>query len=146
MKLSAALAGLLALSLLAGCSSAPSVIGTWTGKSNIAGSEADIELNFDAAGKMVQTTKVTAQGQSITLKTNATYKSDKEKLDVTIGSIDIIDAPAMFKQVMEKATAESKGQTVKVPYKIEGDTMSYGPVEGASIPGGSTPMTFTRKK
>lgn len=146
MKLSAALAGLVALSLLAGCSSAPAYIGTWTGKSSMAGADSDIELTFDAAGKMTQVTSVSAQGQAMKLKTNASYKAEGEKMSVTINSIEILEAPAQFKEIMEKSTEGSKGQTVSVPFKVEGDTLSYGPVEGANIPGGGAAMSFTRKK
>ena len=148
MKLSAALAGLVALSLLAGCSSAPPLVGTWTGKVNSPGGDGEMEMHFDAAGTMSQTTKMTVVGQSISMKINGTYKADKEKIDITVSGIEVLEAPAQFKEFMEKDATGAKGKTMNVPYKIEGDTLHYGPVQSPSLPGGGggEAMTFTRKK
>lgn len=105
-------------------------------------------MYFDNAGKMSQTTKMTVQGQSVAMKINGTYKAEKEKMDITISGIEVLEAPAQFKEFMEKGSEGAKGQTMVVPYKIEGDTLQYGPVQSPNLPGGGggEVMTFTRKK
>lgn len=116
--------------LLAGC--APSVVGKWQGSFPVAGQSLPITTEFKKDNTISQSISAPMFGQ---VQSNGTYKTEGEKLTVTITQISIGGKDVTSKLPPQmKSSMETSGT-----FKVEGDKLTVTGNNG-------TPTTFNKVK